>query len=396
MHLFLLDLFETAIKFNDIYLGILFYLGVIVLFVTLISYCYLKSKYKRLRIFLSELDDDDIHTRIYNTNEYFDRDQNRKWLPKVLQRAWDQFYYEYNKNTDEAIPDPLYYFNNNDMVNKAGYRKLVEILPAVFVSLGILGTFVGIALGISDIDTSSNLTGLQTGINTLLGGMKLAFFSSILGIIISVVYQLIDRIVFYQMLNKESDRLLSVIDKVIPIETESRLLDKVVKVQESQLNDMKTFFSDQFLPVLTSGISESVSNSMTPHLEKSNEIMSQVAENTLEAQSDSLNTMVDHFVESLNEVTGNQMKELGVALHKTIEWQEKVHNEMGSLVDELSNVAREQSEMARNTTELSVQMNEYTEKLSNYQDRLSNTTQDLESITKENTQLLDQMGKTYE
>src|SRR5699024_7996361 len=69
---------------------------------------------------------------------------------------------------------------------------------------------------------------------------------------------------------------------------------------------------------------------------------------------------------------------------------------MGSLVDELSNVAREQSEMARNTTELSVQMNEYTEKLSNYQDRLSNTTQDLESITKENTQLLDQMGKTYE
>src|SRR5699024_4806696 len=109
-----------------------------------------------------------------------------------------------------------------------------------------------------------------------------------------------------------------------------------------------------------------VSKNLNPHLEKSNRIMEQVAENTLDAQSETLNDMVDHFIESLNEITGDHIKDLGAALHNTVEWQEKVHQEMSDLVVELSNVAEKQAEMAHNTTELSVKMNDYTKTLSEY------------------------------
>jgi len=386
----LTEIFQ-AIQF-DVYLRNMFILALIIFILTAFYYLYLVLNYRKLSSFMEALENDIVEARIEEINEEIEK----KRFSNVIKNLWQRFYTEYNNESNHTIPDPLFYFNENEMINKAGWRKVAEVIPAVFVSLGILGTFIGITTGISDINTNADVEGIQTGINTLLSGMKFAFYSSILGIVISLIYQLVDRSIFYKLLTVSSDKLLVVFDKVIPVETESSLLDKMAKAQEEQLNDMKTFFTDQFLPVLTSGISDSISNTIAPHLEKSNEIMDQVAQNTLEAQSESLNTMVDHFVESLNEVTGNQMKELGAALHKTIEWQEKVHNGMSSLVEELSNVAQEQSEMARNTTELSVQMNEYTEKLSNYQEKLSATTHELDAITRENTQLLNQMGDTFE
>lgn len=390
----LTELLETVYVDAEFYITVLFLIGFIAFLGTILRYIYLTNAYKKLRKFLSGQinQSEESQIRIFNINDHLEK--KKTTTPKVIIRSWQRFYTEYNNTSNNTIPDPLFYFNENELVNKAGFRKLVEIVPAIFVSLGILGTFMGITIGISDINTGADVQGIQTGINTLLSGMHFAFFSSIIGILLSLIYQFCDRVLFYRPIINSTDKLLSVLDETIPVETESSLLDKMANTQEEQLNTMRDFFTDELIPQLTSGISESVSKSMAPHLEKSNEIMDQVAKNTLDAQSDSLNQMVDHFVESLNEVTGNQMSKLGDALHKTVEWQEKVHGEMSNLVDELSHVAKEQSEMAKNTTELSKQMNEYTEKLSNYQDRLSATVQELDSITETNTQLLGQMGET--
>lgn len=377
---------------NNQYLTGMFYTGIIIFLLTLGYYWYLQFSYTKFRKSLIDISNnfEDNHIRIHKINESFAKKKGK------LKRIWERYYNEYNNENNKSVPDPLYYFNSNELINKAGFRKLIEIIPAVFVSLGLLGTFIGIIIGISELNTNEGSEALFLGIDTLLQGMAFAFYSSIMGILISLTYQFIDRLIFYKSLQTSVDRLLIELDKTIPIETESSLLEKVANAQEEQLSDMKTFFTDQFLPVLTSGISDSISDVITPQLEKSNEIMDRVSKNTLEAQSESLNEMVNHFVSSLNEITGNHIEELGNALHKTVEWQEKVYDEMSSLVNELANVAKAQGDMAKKTTELSEEMNTYTEKLANYQDRLSNTTNELESITEENTKLLSTIGDRYE
>lgn len=388
------EMFEEIFYFNSLYLSFIFYGGLIIFLWTFLGYAFIKKRYKKFSIYLESLSDDTEHERIHKINNYFDSSEKRHVL--ILKSLWKRYYNDYNHGTDKTIPDPLYYFNENELVSKAGRRKLVEIFPALFVSLGILGTFTGIVIGIADIDTGAGVSELQEGINSLINGMEFAFYSSILGIIMSLAYQLIDRLFFYKMIHTASDNLLLELDKSIPIKTESDLLDKMVNVQESQLNDMKSFFTDHFLPAMTSGVSESISNTIEPHLAKSNEIMDQVSQNTLDAQSDSLNQMVDHFVESLNQVTGDHIKELGSALEATVEWQGKVHAEMSGLVDELSNVAKEQAAMAENTTSLSEQMNEYTEKMSDYHEELSTTTKELNGVTSENKSLMNQMNEIYD
>lgn len=377
---------------NDQYVQFIVIVGLTTFLITLFYYLYLSFGLKRFRAILTETQSEEsIQKRIIVINENV---INTKYVPKVIRNKWRNYYDEYNTNTSNVVPDPYDFYNHEDLVYKAGHRKVVETLPSIFVSLGILGTFWGITTGISDIDSQADVEGIQSGINTLLSGMKMAFYSSIAGIILSLLYQVSDRLFFYKLLTVSSDKLLLKIDQAIPIESKSSLLDKIASSQEEQLHDMRSFFTDEFLPLLTSGISEAVSKNLNPHLEKSNRIMEQVAENTLDAQSETLNDMVDHFIESLNEITGDHIKDLGAALHNTVEWQEKVHQEMSDLVAELTNVAEKQAEMAHNTTELSMKMNDYTKTLSEYQDKLSQTTHDLNNITEQNTGLLNEFRTT--
>src|SRR5699024_3379544 len=146
------------------------------------------------------------------------------------------------------------------------------------------------------------------------------------------------------------------------------------------------------LPGLTNGISKAVTDSLNPHLTKTNTIMEQVSKNTMEAQGETLNAMVDHFVNSLNEVTGNHLENLGEALNDTVQCQEKVQKEMSELVAELSSAAKQQANMAQSTIDLTSKLNEHTINLADFEDKLLTSTLKLNELTETNTTILKQMS----
>ncbi|MDE2871856.1 MAG: MotA/TolQ/ExbB proton channel family protein [Gemmatimonadota bacterium] len=64
--------------------------------------------------------------------------------------------------------------------------SLPNALPGVFTAVGLLGTFVGIAMGLADIEPTAAAENLMEGIRTLMSGMSTAFVTSIVGITFSV------------------------------------------------------------------------------------------------------------------------------------------------------------------------------------------------------------------
>ncbi|MFT7381203.1 MAG: hypothetical protein ACI9Z3_001087, partial [Roseivirga sp.] len=62
---------------------------------------------------------------------------------------------------------------------------LIESIPSTFSSIGVLGTFVGISIGLFFFKTAE----IETSIEELLTGLKFAFVTSIAGLILSVVYK---------------------------------------------------------------------------------------------------------------------------------------------------------------------------------------------------------------
>lgn len=68
---------------------------------------------------------------------------------------------------------------------------LYNSIPSVFTTIGVLGTFGGIYIGLIDF----NVNDIDNSIPMLLDGMKLAFLTSILGIILSLIFRVIGQLV---------------------------------------------------------------------------------------------------------------------------------------------------------------------------------------------------------
>lgn len=90
----------------------------------------------------------------------------------------------YNKTRSNA---DLYFGGEtffNDM-NKLPFQSFLKIIPGTFIGLGILGTFIGFASGLSSINISDSQS-LLTGVQTLLDGLRNAFNTSIAGVFASM------------------------------------------------------------------------------------------------------------------------------------------------------------------------------------------------------------------
>lgn len=67
--------------------------------------------------------------------------------------------------------------------NLIEHRRQVETYPSVVSTLGVLGTFIGISIGLLGFETNN----LSESIPKLLSGLKTAFFTSIAGMVASIV-----------------------------------------------------------------------------------------------------------------------------------------------------------------------------------------------------------------
>ena len=91
------------------------------------------------------------------------------------------------ENTQEGIGDIEEYINE-DEIDLHVHKKLLEMAPDIFTSLGILGTFVGLVWGLKNFEPSSYET-MTTSVSTLLDGIKVAFLTSIYGIAFALILQ---------------------------------------------------------------------------------------------------------------------------------------------------------------------------------------------------------------
>ena len=70
--------------------------------------------------------------------------------------------------------------------------KLLDTAAGTLVGLGLLGTFLGLTLGIKDFDSSSTQN-IQKSIQLLLSGMGTAFYTSLWGMLLSMIYSFCDK-----------------------------------------------------------------------------------------------------------------------------------------------------------------------------------------------------------
>ena len=158
------------------------------------------------------------------------------------------------ENTQEGIGDIEEYINE-DEIDLHVHKKLLEMAPDIFTSLGILGTFVGLVWGLKNFEPSSYET-MTTSVSTLLDGIKVAFLTSIYGLVMSIAFS-------YGM-NKGYSKLIDTMqefldrfhaDVIPPADRDAQ--DKMVHTQKGQYEAIRAI-SAEFTNQMSSGFSASI------------------------------------------------------------------------------------------------------------------------------------------
>lgn len=88
---------------------------------------------------------------------------------------------------------------NDDVLALHSWQSIIMQIPGSLTGLGILGTFVGLIIGIRGVGFG-NVNVALTSVQTLLGGIQVAFYTSICGVILSLLFNLIYRMAWNVML----------------------------------------------------------------------------------------------------------------------------------------------------------------------------------------------------
>lgn len=163
----------------------------------------------------------------------------------------------YRKTVNVAVPNgtksnvPSANYFNDDNVSRAHKLNLrmLDTASGTLVGLGLLGTFLGLTVGILGFN-SSDSSNIQQSIQNLLGGMGTAFSTSLLGMFCSLVYTAFDKTMrnklhrnLYSFTEKLDDQYY-IDDNSLQEMKQAALVDKMIKAVQTELNSKLMYSND--------------------------------------------------------------------------------------------------------------------------------------------------------
>ncbi len=149
-------------------------------------------------------------------------------------------------------------------INNYTHRRLAEMLPDILTSLGILGTFVGLVLGLRGFNPAS-YEAMSSSVEGLISGIKVAFVTSIYGLSLSLAYSYWLRGALTSV-SESLDRFLDAYYTSVVPPTDATAMNHIIANQNSQTKLMQQMQKD-----LAKEVAQSLSTSIEPmiqHLDK--------------------------------------------------------------------------------------------------------------------------------
>lgn len=266
---------------------------------------------------------------------------------KELIRVYQDYVKERKKL---AIISENYKSDISDYINEAFIDSLMKknvynLVPGVLTGLGILGTFIGLSLGLQEFNTGSAQE-IEKSIAPLMQGIKVAFHTSIYGMWFSL---------WFNFIYKETLE-----DAYIAVDAFLEVFDKYVDSNASNNNEI---IVQTLLEKMPEAIGRTIVMSVSPVIEKMNITLDNLAKNISTTQMEGVAEIVDHFISAMDSSMGDSFKALGETIDKTIEQQ----IENGKVMD---NVLNEVKEMTNNIMDINEVSNKTISHVSGYVEKL--------------------------
>ena len=283
-------------------------------------------------------------------------------------------------------PDISNYINEN-IIASVIHREITDQISNVMTGLGILGTFIGLTMGLETFNS-------QDAINStpeLLSGIKVAFYTSIFGVVGSIIYNH-----YYhkdlEECNLALEQFYSVFYEKVAPSTEKDYYNKMLEFNQRQATSLDAL-AGSIAGELAPKFAEAINKSVTPTMEKLNKSIDDYIMRAVDAQSETIQKIVDKFMNQLNKSLDNQFLNLSRSIKDMCDWQddstEKLKLIMGSLTEmaegmnklniDMDNAEKNRKEINDGTNGLIDRARRYTDAFKDYADNLKAWTDEIKS-----------------
>ena len=141
-----------------------------------------------------EVHADNVWTAVTSVKPFFRQKKLDSLFDAYLENVKDQ---EEKGVVISDIEDVI----NDDILAIYSWRGAVIQVAGILTALGLLGTFMGLVTGISSV-TFTSAEATMESIENLLAGISTAFYTSIAGVILSIMFNIAYRLVWNIMLRE--------------------------------------------------------------------------------------------------------------------------------------------------------------------------------------------------
>lgn len=236
--------------------------------------------------------------------------------------------------------DAEHFFNARTLAPGLTASRLLAAAPSFLVAIGVLGTFVGLTVGLEGlIGTSDEIESLKGGINKLISGAAVAFMTSVWGVFFSLLLNFVEKM-FERSALGQIQQLQHDIDFLYPrIPAEQSLVHIAEYGKESKeaLQELHERIGDRLQETLN-GMSEAMQTALTDAL---NNIMApaiQTLVSTTSQQSTQvLEKLVGNFMDGMTSVgreQGLQMQQAAADVNAAVSGMSERLNQLFSSLNE--------------------------------------------------------------
>ena len=276
-------------------------------------------------------------TEDYNNKNLILWDEYKKeenlFTEGILIEKYAEFKNENGRFNDSFRCDIENYINR-EVIDKSLDRNILNLISGTMTGLGILGTFAGLTIGLQGFDTG-NAEAIMGSIGGLMDGIKVAFHTSIYGMVFSLVFGFV-----YRKKTKEAynavDRFLDVFSSYVIPDTNNANMQRLLAYEEKQAEgilDIADTFGDK--------VAQKLGDVMEPEFRRMNDTIEKFATVATESQVDGVERIVDKFIETMNKTLGTRLLELDAIMKETCEWQKRNIDEMSVVLSKMNGMAEE-------------------------------------------------------
>ena len=308
-----------------------------------------------------KIEEDAKHSHKYLWEKYRE-EKAELFKDRILSKQYKDYQYELERIVHS---DKAYYkcdieeYIGFDLIDSVIHRESLNQVAGVMTGLGILGTFIGLTLGLQSFNTGTTAE-ITNSIEPLMNGIKVAFHTSIFGMIFSLVFNY----VYKRRLDEGENAVrefLRVYKKFVMPDTSAEGVNRMMELMQKQ--------TDAVI------------------------LLSDYADIRARNQIEQLSKLVDVFINELNKSLGNSFTNLSDTVNRILALQASNEKKMQEIFENNIGAADAVKEIHRESSALNDTLKDYVSEVQLLEKSMVGEMEALRKISESNRDLLGKVPK---